>query len=274
MPYKATRKIKINVAAGSSITEAEYFYDVDPGIGNATSISLSGNTDSSDFSGSVSTVGLSLGTHQLCIRAKNASGEWSIYETRKIKILSNGNALANAEYFYETDPGIGNGTALTTINTGDSSSFSGNIPTTGLTPGKRLLFIRALNIEGSWSIYEQRKINIIDLAPSAEYFFDTDPGIGNGTAFSLSDIGNSESEFAGSILTSAGLSYGPQLIYIRTKDNIGNWGMYDSLSLFINCKNPALPALTQVTATQCGVECTMLTAVGSLKDAAYGNCYR
>lgn len=268
-----TRKVKINVSGGSSIVEAEYFYDVDPGVGNATSIALSGNTDSSEFAGNVSTVGLSLGTHQLCIRAKNASGEWSVYETRKIKILSNGNALDMAEYFYDIDPGVGNGNSLAIVHSGDSSTFSGNIPTTGLTAGTHQLFVRARDISGQWSLYENRKIKIEDEAIMAEYFFDTDPGVGQGTSFALTSLGNGESEFTGGIITSAGLSYGPHLIYIRTRNQLGQWGMYDSLGIFINCKVPGLPIVTQTITTQCGIEGIQLTATGNLNDAAYWNWY-
>ena len=268
-----TRKIKVNVANGTSIVAAEYFYDIDPGVGNATSIALSGNTDSSEFAGNVSTVGLSLGTHQLCIRAKNASGEWSVYETRKIKILSNGNALDMAEYFYDVDPGVGNGNSLVMVHSGDSSTFSGNIPTTGLTPGTHQLFVRARDISGQWSLYENRKIKIGDEAFMAEYFFDTDPGVGQGTSFTLTSLGNGESEFTGGIITSAGLSYGPHLIYIRTRNQFGQWGMYDSLGIFINCKVPGLPIVTQTVTTQCGIEGIQLTATGNLNDAAYWNWY-
>ncbi len=268
-----TRKIKVNVSGGSSIVEAEYFYDTDPGIGNATSIALSGNTDSSEFAGNVSTVGLSLGTHQLCIRAKNASGEWSMYETRKIKILSNGNALDRAEYFYDVDPGVGNANSLAIVHTGDSSTFTGNIPTTGLSAGTHQLYVRARDISGQWSLYEKRKIMIQDEASLAEYFFDTDPGVGQGTSFVLSSLGNGESEFTGGIVTSAGLSYGPHLIYIRTRNQLGQWGMYDSLSIFVNCKNPGLPVVTQSSYNQCGIEGVLLTATGSLNDAAYWNWY-
>lgn len=268
-----TRKVKINVSGGSSIVEAEYFYDVDPGVGNATSIALSGNTDSSEFAGNVSTVGLSLGTHQLCIRAKNASGEWSVYETRKIKILSNGNALDLAEYFYDIDPGVENGNSLAIVHSGDSSTFSGNIPTTGLTAGTHQLFVRARDISGQWSLYENRNIKIEDEAIMAEYFFDTDPGVGQGTSFALTSLGNGESEFTGGIITSAGLSYGPHLIYIRTRNQLGQWGMYDSLGIFINCKVPGLPVVTQTVTTQCGIEGIQLTATGNLNDAAYWNWY-
>lgn len=268
-----TRKIRINVSGGSSIVEAEYFFDTDPGIGNATSIALSGNTDSSEFAGNVSTVGLSLGTHQLCIRAKNASGEWSVYETRKIKILSNGNALDRAEYFYDVDPGVGNANSLSMVHTGDSSTFSGNIPTTGLTVGTHQLYVRARDIFGRWSLYENRKIKIEDEASMAEYFFDTDPGVGQGTSFVLTSLGNGESEFTGGIVTSAGLAYGPHLIYIRTLNQLGQWGMYDSLSIFVNCKNPGLPVVTQSSYNQCGIEGVLLTATGSLNDAAYWNWY-
>lgn len=268
-----TRKVRIHVSDGTSIVQAEYFYDVDPGFGNATTIPLTGNTDSSFFTGNVSTNGLSYGIHQLCIRAKNASGEWSNYETRKVKILSSGNSLVQAEGFYDTDPGIGNGWPITMIHTGDSSSFSGYVPTNGLSAGNHILYIRAKGIEGNWSLYEQRKIQVKSVPTYAEYFFDTDPGVGNGNSLSLLDVGNGIAEFTGGAIVNTNLSYGNHMMYVRTLSSEGLWGNYDSLSIFINCKNPGLPAVTQTFSNQCGVEGVLLTATGQLNDAAYWNWY-
>jgi hypothetical protein len=272
-----TRKVIVNVSNGSSIVEAEYFYDVDPGIGNATSITLSGNTDSSDFAGNVSTTGLSFGVHQLCIRAKKANGEWSMYEMRKVKILNGGNAIAQAEYFYDADPGVGNGFQMGLTQNGNETEFIGYFPTTGLSIGKHKLSVRAQNIEGNWSIYETKQINIISSPTIAEYFFDTDPGVGNGVAIALNANGVSQADYTGNIIAPPYLSNGFHKVYIRSMDDENKWGQYDSLSVFINCTNPVLQSITQTTTTTNGVLGTTLTANGLLYGAANwswytGNC--
>src|SRR5882724_8766395 len=92
--------------------------------------------------------------------------------------------LSAAEYFFDTDPGVGNGTALTVI-TGDSILFSGNIATVGLPVGFHFLYVRSKDVNNIWSLSERRLFYIAPVTTSAtlvgsEYFFDTDPGIGNG----------------------------------------------------------------------------------------------
>ncbi|MEZ5047640.1 MAG: hypothetical protein R2831_11690 [Chitinophagaceae bacterium] len=270
-----SKKIFINNSNGSNIVEAEYFFDTDPGIGNGVSISISGNADSSILIGNVNTTGLSYGEHLLYIRTKSILGEWSHYEKQKIKIESNGNLVEKVEYFFDTDPGIGNGMALTMAANGDTAIFNGNIQTTGLSSGTHTLYIRSMDIEGHWGLYEKQKFQILSEATMAEYFFDTDPGIGNGTAFTLSSSGDGVSEFSGAINTYPNLSYGPHKLYVRSKDNIGQWGLYDSLSIFINCKNPGLPTITQTTGfNACGEQGIILsTTSDSLYDAAYWNWY-
>src|SRR5437773_2253421 len=115
--------------------------------------------------------------------------------------------LVAAEYFYDSDPGVGNGTALT-VSTGDSILFSGTISSAGLPAGFHFLYVRAKNTNGSWSIAERRMLYIRTAAAgapalaSAEYFYDSDPGVGNG--ISLSVTPGDSMLFSGS-LSSTGL---------------------------------------------------------------------
>src|SRR5688500_7195463 len=84
--------------------------------------------------------------------------------------------ISACEYFFDTDPGIGNGTAVT-VTSGDSTEVSLNVPTTGLTEGFHKLFFRVQNADGKWSLYEGRSFQVYNPpAPqvaqlsSAEYF--------------------------------------------------------------------------------------------------------
>src|SRR5437867_1264221 len=97
--------------------------------------------------------------------------------------------LTSAEYFFDSDPGVGNGTSLS-VSAGDSILFAGNISTSGLSDGFHFLYLRAKDDNGVWSISERRSFYISSLAPvatlgAAEYFFDSDPGVGNGTPLSV-----------------------------------------------------------------------------------------
>ena len=96
-------------------------------------------------------------------------------------------SIIRGEYFFDTDPGIGNATNFNFASVADSVETTLNIPTTSLSLGLHVLYMRTLNDSGSWSFSEARMVNIINQTANtsiatAEYFFDTDPGIGLGTA--------------------------------------------------------------------------------------------
>jgi hypothetical protein len=85
------------------------------GPGNGTTITVSSPGDIVNFTASVSTAALSTGFHFLAIRVKDVNGLWGHYDKRGFYIsasLSNAADITAAEYFFDTDPGTGNGTAL------------------------------------------------------------------------------------------------------------------------------------------------------------------
>ena len=70
----------------------------------------------------------------------------------------------------------------------------------------------------------------------AEYFVDTDPGEGNGTAFQPKD-GAFDSEVESILpkdLNVTGLSVGPHLVGVRYKDNNNTWGdvLYQTIHVY------------------------------------------
>ena len=154
--------------------------------------------------------------------------------------------LLKAEYFYNTDPGVGNGIALSSFASADSISLMRSIPTTGLASGFHNLFIRVQNKNKNWSMYEGRTIYIqpatstFNLKGSplvaSEYFFDTDPGVGNGT--SLVSFAKADSISLMRQVPSIGLTEGFHKLFIRIKDSIGSWSMYEGRTIYIQ------PALT------------------------------
>ncbi|NOS57038.1 MAG: hypothetical protein HOP37_12390, partial [Cyclobacteriaceae bacterium] len=106
-------------------------------------------------------------------------------------ILSFSQSVVRAEYFFDSDPGAGNGTLISFTPTGGDVAFTTNIPTTSLNQGFHQLAIRLKESGGLWSQFEVRGFYITattsDAAniTAAEYFFDTDPGNGNGTPISV-----------------------------------------------------------------------------------------
>ncbi|MEM6517623.1 MAG: hypothetical protein AAF688_15685, partial [Bacteroidota bacterium] len=219
----------------AQITAAEYFFDTDPGVGNGSSLSVSGNTIDQDFS--IPTTGLSEGIHKLYIRLINDNGQWSLYDNNVFYVnpsQDNSTQISGAEYFIDTDPGVGNGNSLSVTGNTINQDFS--IPTVGLSSGVHKLHIRFLNTDGSWSLYDKR---IFYINPNnentaqiigAEYFIDTDPGIGNGTALTVT---GSQIDQNFNIPT-GGLSDGSHKLFIRLINDDGGWSLYDSQLFYLS----------------------------------------
>jgi hypothetical protein len=220
---------------GSAISAMEYFYDNDPGVGNGTPISITPSQDSATFSSSISTIGLLPGLHKLFVRAKDVNNRWGLTEMRPVEILTNGSRIANAEYFFDTDPGVGNGFPISLASSFDTSSYIGGINTTGLSAGLHTLNIRMKEASGLWGSYETRTFTITKKPIIAEYFVDTDPGVGNGTSITLTDLGNGEAEATGGYPISSSIPAGVHTLYIRTMDNSGQWGLTNKSSFTVLC---------------------------------------
>ncbi|MBN9293419.1 MAG: T9SS type A sorting domain-containing protein [Flavobacteriia bacterium] len=227
--------------AAADLVAGEWFLENDPGIGNATPFTLTAGTS---FSGIIdlSTTGLNAGFHSLFIRVKDNLGSWSHYENQQFYVLSDPGSqvtadLVTGEWFLENDPGIGNAMPFTlTAGTGFSGIIS--VPTTGLNTGFHNLFIRVKDNLGRWSHYESALFYILENPGnstttnliSGEWFIDSDPGIENGTSFSLIPGTN----FSGMIsVPTTTLSEGFHLLYARVKEDQGRWSHYESAAFFI-----------------------------------------
>jgi len=143
--------------------------------------------------------------------------------------------IVAAEYFFDTDPGTGNGTAITVPTPADSVNFNVALPTSGfgLTPGPHKVYVRTKDATGKWSLYEGQSFSIVTNLVTAEYFFDTDPGKGNGTPIS---VPTSDSINVSTTLPTAGFGLvpGPHRVYVRTNDATGKWSLYEGQSFSIS----------------------------------------
>jgi hypothetical protein len=224
----ATTLLAFHVAAQVNINKAEYFFDADPGVGMASNITVATAGDSIDISQSISTSGLQPGSHNLFVRTRSNTGLWSLYGQQGFLIKP---GITGAEYFFDTDPGAGNGIALAVAASQDSISFSGTIATTGLTAGNHLLFIRTKDNTGRWSLYEARAFFIKSNIVAAEYYIDTDPGVGNGTAIGITASEDSINKTT-SIVTPL-LQRGWHKLYVRTRSGNGIWSVYEGRDFFV-----------------------------------------
>lgn len=95
---------------GGAVDCVEYFWDDDPGQGNATRYPVSGGGSEVTVSFDVLTEGLGRGIHLLGIRSH--SGGWSPTLRRAVVIGADDNPVEAVEYFWDEDPGYGQAAPL------------------------------------------------------------------------------------------------------------------------------------------------------------------
>ncbi|WP_149274928.1 thrombospondin type 3 repeat-containing protein [Pareuzebyella sediminis] len=233
--------LSYNFTSAQTIVATEYFFDSDPGVGNGNAITVDANSGNVLQTSSIATDGLSEGFHSLYVRSRTINGQWSLYDRTIFLIRSFSEvtqSISKAEYFFDADPGVGNGTSLAlNTNTGTlKSEFT--IPLTGLGPGFHSFYMRTQNAEGAWSLYDRTIFFIGAIADKnepiafAEYFFDTDPGLGKGTEIALdTDDQNFQHPL---LLPTTDLAIGAHTVYIRVRTANGTWGLYDQKNFNIS----------------------------------------
>ncbi|MFC3159549.1 Por secretion system C-terminal sorting domain-containing protein [Chryseobacterium arachidis] len=148
------------IQAQVKVNSAEYFWDTDPGEGNATALPASdGNFDNAieDILQNNIAIPASAGFHVLNVRVKDSQGVWgpvfkNIVHTGTVPATGAIN-LTNAEYFWDTDPGEGNGTALTAADGNFDSTIENilqnNIPI-AQPMGFHIFNVRVKDNQGVW----------------------------------------------------------------------------------------------------------------------------
>lgn len=133
----------------------------------------------------------------------------------RAQIISRGQTIVAGEYFIGTDPGEGNGTAISAAY----GSATANVSFSAQVPQGSLVYFRFKSSDGAWSA----PLPVIGSASTSsgatlaggEYFVNNDPGIGKGTSFSIGSNGHI-------VIPSPPLSRGDTL-YLRVKDSFGRW---------------------------------------------------
>lgn len=107
LTYVWNRTIPVN-----QIDAAEYFWDSDPGIGRATQIGNLADINNAEGPFSIDTSELPNGEHLLGIRVRS-NGRWSTTYINRVLINPNMPIkIIGLEYFWGSDPGIGNATSV------------------------------------------------------------------------------------------------------------------------------------------------------------------
>ena len=123
----------------------EYFFDADPGYGQGTITGVKTGNNSL----SVSVDNLSVGSHLMCVRVQDSKGVWSSTFTRAIYVMSDKpSTLSRMEYFFDSDPGYGNATAIAGAKDGEETY---SLSLSGLEPGAHSIHLRGQDNQGNWS---------------------------------------------------------------------------------------------------------------------------
>lgn len=166
-----------------NIVQGEYFIDTDLGYGNNTLVNFTPAADGA-FSLSVNFTGLPPGFHKLYIRTKDSDGKWSLTARRNIDVPAtfSKTTITGGEYFFDADPGFGNGIPITVSPVDSIILQNFNAATASLSEGYHKLYGRLIDNTGSWSFTFRRNIEVFkdvdNKVDKVEYFFTTDLGVG------------------------------------------------------------------------------------------------
>ena len=202
---------------GATIVRAEYFFDKDPGYGQATIIN---NVTAGENTLSLSTDGLSPGAHTLYVRSQGSTGVWSATQAHTLFVSGlRGGQPVRLEYFFDSDPGYGMATAITDVAVG-AKAYDFSVES--VTPGIHNLFFRVQDANGIWSATQVQTLYIAaahaDQVARLEYFFDADPGYGKGSI--IEGVAKGEQVLP---LNIDNLMPGVHCLYLRSQDHAGVW---------------------------------------------------
>jgi len=234
-----------SIAQLPDIAAVEYFFNQDPGYGNAISVPINANNPV-DIDFSIDVSGLGAGFHRLYVRVKDQNGKWSLAHIQSIYMVSEVHeepeplpGIVEAEYFFNDDPGFGNAVPIPVI-IGNPVNTETNIDVSDLDAGFKRFYVRTKDDLGNWSLNHLQVIYITDEEPTQpsetpniveiEYFFNTDPGFGNGQSLTTTPENVIDELFT---VDFSELTYGTNTLYARVKDDQGNHSMLQSKSVFI-----------------------------------------
>jgi len=226
---------KLLFAQLPNLVQIEYFFDTDPGFGNGTQVSFTPDSVIDvNFNADISS--LNVGYHKLFIRTKDENHKWSLIY--KQGIYKAGSPTSNSplpdltqmEYYFDTDPGYGNGFQIP-FSSDSVVSVDFNADLSSIDVGYHKLFVRTKDENNKWSLIYKQGIfkagSPISNSPlpdltQMEYFFDTDPGFGNGTDIPITADSLINQDFNADMTS---LSVGTHQLYVRAKDENHKWSL-------------------------------------------------
>jgi hypothetical protein len=221
-------------ASAQNISRIEYFFNTDPGFGHATAVT--GFTPSANVAGfpaSIDVSSVSDGANILYMRSKDGNGKWSITNVIPfVKVDVSTYNVVRAEYFLNTDPGLGKATPFTLPVSADISKQAITLNIESAPLGINNLYIRTEDNHGIWSL-TNRLAFIKGTVPAnitiLEYYIDTDPGVGKATQVVLTP-GQDISNYTFNVNVSSLAANSTHNLFVRVKDTYGVWGFTNVVS--------------------------------------------
>lgn len=260
--HYATKQVQIIGSLDmATLNLVEYYFDDEGADGSGITVAV--DAESIDQTFDISVEGLSNGTHILFVRVRDAGGAWSIPSHRLIQVVgSSFEDIVQAEYFWNNDPGFGNGNSLPLDAFLVDQAF--DLSAEGLANGVHILFIRVKNAKGQWSLSTQHVVqvgsqgNALADVVLGEYFVDVDPGEGQGEPIAMGPSYLIDDQFD---LTMPGnLTPGSHWLYVRVKNEYGYWSQ--AVGQLINVCSITIPTVA-ITGNDCiGGTATLTAPVG------------
>lgn len=230
------------LAAQTGLLTTEYFWGVDPGEGNGIAlVAVDGSYGEALEHVLAETSTLPApGEYTFSIRALDEDGNWGPVFSTMIQVLPSAVSfpdiqVSQGEYFWDADPGEGNGSTLLALNGDyDNAVEAIGADITQLpAPGMHVLSLRVLDPNNNWSAPFSIMLEVLPGSVSfpdihvsaAEYWFDADPGEGAGTPMLAMD-----GSFDGALEAIKGgaipvpVIAGVNVLWMRAQDDDGGWG--------------------------------------------------
>jgi len=282
--FQTVLSVVNNYSDSISVQAGEFYFDTDPGNGNATTmLAFDGNFNNALESVIASPSAPSNGTHLLGIRLRDIKGNWGSTFKTVLSVVNNYSdsiSVQAGEYYFDTDPGNGNATAMLAFD-GNFNNALESVIASPSTPsnGTHLLGVRLRDIKGNWGATFKTILQVTGTTSadikiqSGEYFFDSDPGNGNGiTILAFDGNYNDAIEKASGLISTGSLSIGAHTFNVRFKDQQNNWGSKYSIVIDISTCIYTTPNITLTpngNQTLCAGDSILLTASSTNTGLTY-----